>query len=101
MDSNGDLKVDGVRWDLSALYDGLADPRLDLDLEEALARATQFGERYRGTINVAGGPAADWIAEAMGELESILEQADKPAVFAGLLHAACTSLGLASAANLR
>ena len=88
MDSNADLKVDGVRWDLSALYDGLADPRLDLDMEEALARATAFGERYRGTINVSGGPAAEWVAGAMGELESILEQADKPAVFAGLLHAA-------------
>ena len=34
------------------------------------------------------GPPADWVAGAVAELESILEQADKPAVYAGLLHAA-------------
>jgi oligoendopeptidase F len=88
MDTNRDLKVEGVRWDLSALYDGLGDPRLDRDLEAALQRATAFAARYRGTINIPGGPAAGWVAEAMAELESILEQADKPAIFAGLLHAA-------------
>jgi oligoendopeptidase F len=88
MDTNTDLQVTDVRWDLAALYDGPADPRLERDLEDALARATAFGERYRGTINVADGPAADWVAGAMAEFESILEQADKPAIFAGLLHAA-------------
>ncbi|MBX3026082.1 M3 family oligoendopeptidase [bacterium] len=88
MDTNTDLQVDGVRWDLAALYDGVADPRLEQDLATALRRATAFAERYRGTVNVAGGPAPAWIAEAMAELESILEQADKPAIFAGLLHAA-------------
>src|SRR5512144_1826754 len=88
MDSNHDLQVADVRWDLSALYDGLADPRIDHDLDTALTRATAFAERFRGTINVPGGPAAGWVAEAMAEFESILEQADRPAVYAGLLHAA-------------
>lgn len=83
-----DLQVGGVHWDLGALYEGLADPRLDQDLEAALRRATAFAARYRGTIDVPGGPRAAWVAEAMAELESILEQADRPAVFAGLLHAA-------------
>ena len=50
--------------------------------------AETFAERFRGTINVPGGPAAGWVAEAMAEFESILEQADRPAVYAGLLHAA-------------
>ena len=88
MDQNSELQVAGVRWDLSALYDDVADPRLEQDLAAALRRATAFAERYRGTINVAGGPAAAWVAEAVTELESILEQADKPAIYAGLLHAA-------------
>lgn len=83
-----DLAVTGVTWNLNDLYAGPSDPALTRDLDEALARATAFGQRYRGTINVAGGPAAAWVAAAVAELESILEQADKPAVYAGLLHAA-------------
>ena len=88
MDTNTDLQVTDVRWDLAALYDSPTDLRLERDLDEALTRATAFAERYRGTINVPGGPAADWVAGAVAEMESILEQADKPAVYAGLLHAA-------------
>jgi oligoendopeptidase F len=84
----GDLEVDDVRWDLSVLYAAPTDPRLEQDLAAALERATGFAARYRGTVDVAGGPAASWMAAAMVELESILEQGDKPAVYAGLLHAA-------------
>jgi len=83
-----DLGVSGVTWNLADLYAGPDDAALQRDLSEALARATAFAARYRGTINVAGGPAPQWIADAVVELESILEQADKPAAFAGLLHAA-------------
>ena len=83
-----DLGVSGVTWNLADLYAGPDDAALQRDLSEALARATAFAARYRGTINVAGGPAPQWIADAVVEIESILEQADQPAAFAGLLHAA-------------
>ena len=88
MDANTDLQVADVAWDLSALYDAPTDPRIEADLAAALARAEAFAARYRGTIDVAGGPAPAWVAEAVAELEAILEQSDKPAVYAGLLHAA-------------
>jgi oligoendopeptidase F len=86
--SAGDLGVTGVVWNLRDLYAGPGDPALARDLDEALARATAFGERYRGTIDVAGGPAPARVAAAVAEVESIVEQADKSAVYAGLLHAA-------------
>ena len=86
--STKDLGVTGVAWNLRDLYEGPDDPAITHDLDEALARATAFGERYRGTINTVGGPAPAWVAGAVAEVESIVEQADKPSVYAGLLHAA-------------
>jgi oligoendopeptidase F len=83
-----DLQVDDVGWDLSALYDAPTDPRIEQDLAAALARAEAFAARCRGTIDVPGGPPPARMAEGLAELESILEQGDKPAVYAGLLHAA-------------
>ena len=88
METNRDLQVEGVRWDLSVLYDAPTDPRLEQDLAAALERARAFAARYRGTVDVPGGPSAAWMAAALAELEAILEQADKPAVYAGLVHAA-------------
>src|SRR5690554_1203855 len=86
--TNTELAVAGVTWNLADLYAGPDDPHLERDLQTALERAQAFAERYRGTINVEGGPAPEWVAAAVAELESILEQADKPRVYAGLLHAA-------------
>lgn len=88
METVADLQVSDVSWDLSALYDAPTDPRIEQDLTAALQRAEAFAARYRGTIGVAEGPAPAWVAAAMTELEAILEQCDKPAVYAGLLHAA-------------
>jgi oligoendopeptidase F len=82
--------ADSVAWDLSDLYAAVDDPRLGADLDAALARAKAFEARYRGRIDVPGGPAADFLLEAVRELEGLAEQMDRPAVFAGLLHAAKT-----------
>jgi len=83
-----DLQVEGVGWDLSDLYESAADPALERDLAAALDRAKSFNARYRGTINVPGGPSPEWVARGLAEMEVILEQTDKPAIYAGLLHAA-------------
>jgi len=83
-----DLAVRGVAWDLGALYASPRDPRLQADLGVALERARGFAARYRGTINVPGGPTPEWVAGAVAEIEAIYEQADKPGVYAHLLHAA-------------
>jgi oligoendopeptidase F len=78
----------GIVWDLRDLYASAQDPALQHDLEQAFERAQAFEKRYRGTINVPGGPAAAWLADALREMEAILELADQPAIYADLLHAA-------------
>ena len=77
--------ADGVRWDLTDLYNGENDPRIDKDLDTADALATKFADRYRGKIGSLG---AGKLAGAVSELEGIVELADAPVLFAQLLHAA-------------
>jgi oligoendopeptidase F len=80
----------GVQWDLADLYFGVDDARLSADLDEALKRAQAFETTYRGQINIPGGPKPNQLLAALKELESILEQLDRPAVYASLVHAAKT-----------
>jgi oligoendopeptidase F len=82
--------ADGVSWDLSDLYRGLDDPQINRDLETALSRAQAFEAAYRGKIAADGGPSPETLLAALRELESLFEQMDKPAVYAGLAHAAKT-----------
>jgi len=78
----------GITWDLGDLYAGPDDPRLGQDLDGPLQAARRFAEAYRGTINVQGGPSATRVAEAVGAMEAVLEQAGKACAYAELLHAA-------------
>jgi oligoendopeptidase F len=80
----------GIHWDLRDLYAGVGDPRIHGDLDGALTRAQSFEASYRGKIAVDGGPAPDVLATAVAELECLSEQMGKPAVYAGLVHAAKT-----------
>jgi oligoendopeptidase F len=82
--------ADGVAWDLSDLYAGPEDPRVEADLDAAHGRARAFESRYRGKIIAPGGPPAGLLLEAVRELEGIFEQMDRPAVYASLSHAAKT-----------
>src|SRR5437764_8102322 len=82
--------ADGVAWDLHDLYASVNDPGIMQDLQAALHRAQAFEAAYRGKIDVHGGPPADRLLAALQELESLSEQMDKPAVYAGLVHAAKT-----------
>lgn len=82
--------ADGVSWNLADLYRGVDDPQINEDLATALRRAQAFEASYRGQIQVEGGPLAELLLAALQELESLSEQMDKPAVYAGLVHAAKT-----------
>ena len=42
--------AEAVEWDLSDLYDGPDDPRIESELDEGLAAAQAFRERYRGGL---------------------------------------------------
>jgi oligoendopeptidase F len=77
----------GVRWDLSHLYAGPDDPKIEADLAGAHAAATAFAERYRGRVAALG--AAE-LARAVDELEALQAPAARAGAFAGLLFAADT-----------
>jgi oligoendopeptidase F len=79
----------GVRWDLSDLYAGPDDPRIDADLDAALAQAKALAERLRGRVASLG--AAE-LAAAVDELERIQTPAARAGVYSGLLFAADTAV---------
>ena len=83
--------AEGVRWDLSDLYASPSDPTWAQDLERILADAASFAERYRGTVNVPGGPKAGHLLGALQAFEDIHERASRAGAFARLLHAADTA----------
>ena len=83
-----DINASGIAWDLGDLYAAPDDPALRADLDEATRRAAAFAAKYRGTIDTTPAPEPEWVAAAVAEIESISEQAARPAIYAGLLHAA-------------
>ena len=78
----------GVRWDLSHLFAGPDDPAIDAALDQSLAGARAFAERYRGRL--ASLEAADLCA-AVDAYEEIQEPAARAGAYAGLLFAADTA----------
>src|SRR5262245_52862332 len=79
----------GVRWDLSDLYAGPDDPRIEGDLATGLERAKRFAAAHRG--RVAGYSAAE-LAEILDDYETMQEPVARCGAYAGLLFAADTSV---------
>lgn len=76
-------------WDLSDLYQGIDDPKIEADLHASLQRAGRFEGQYRGRI-LSGEMTGKRFVEALGELESIREQGDRVLAYAYLVFAADT-----------
>ncbi|MGI9430588.1 MAG: M3 family oligoendopeptidase [Myxococcota bacterium] len=92
-ESSSEAKFDpgpaaGVQWNLSDLYAGVDDPKLDADLASALERSQAFAERYRGHVQEL---SAAELAAAVDEYESLQEPVGRAGSFVGLLFAADTS----------
>ena len=85
------LSAVGVRWDLSDLFASHDDPRIQDTLADCRARAQAFAQRYRGTINIAGGPEPQHMQGAIRELEELQEALGRVGAFAGLTYASDTS----------
>jgi oligoendopeptidase F len=73
-----------VAWDLSDLYEGQEDPRLEEEIEEAERSAEAFRERYHGEVSQLDAVA---LAEAVAERERIESTLDRPLTFAHLRFA--------------
>ena len=80
--------AEAVEWDLSDLYDGPDDPRIESELDEGLAAAQAFRERYRGGL---GELTAAELNDAVVELERIKSVATRVETFARLRQAADAS----------
>ena len=78
----------GVRWDLSDLFAGPDDPRIDADLDRALAAAREFAARHRGTLATLDARA---LAGAVDALETLQEPVARVGAYASLLFAADTA----------
>ena len=64
----------GVTWDLSDLFNGPDDPRLDEELASIDRASEAFALRFRGTIDVPGGPSAGWLRDGVAALEALHER---------------------------
>src|SRR5262245_34634017 len=71
------------RWDLSAYYSGLKDPKIQKDLTKALEEAAKFAGKYRGKITETVGPRL--VLSALRDAEKIYLTASKPVIFAQLV----------------
>lgn len=79
-----------VRWDLSALFSGIDDPKIEANWTSVHAMADAFAEKYRDQIDTPD-LTADTLAEALTSYEKLANEAGKPIGFAHLLFAADTS----------
>nr|WP_237182625.1 M3 family oligoendopeptidase [Roseomonas marmotae] len=69
-------------WDLSDLYDGSGDPKLEADLKQADSEARAFSERYAGKLADLSGDA---LAEGIATYERIEEVLGRAMSYAQLV----------------
>jgi oligoendopeptidase F len=81
-------QADLPRWDLSALYAGMDDPKLEADLTQAAEQARAFCARYQGGLATLSGAQ---LAEALETFEGVEEKLGRAGSYASLLFAADSS----------
>ncbi|MFO7791831.1 MAG: M3 family oligoendopeptidase [Candidatus Saliniplasma sp.] len=77
--------ADGVKWDLSDLYDDHEDPNIQEDIDESLEEAGRFREEFKGKVE-NGDLTAKEFQEAMQWYEDIYEKIAKVYSFAQLYY---------------
>jgi oligoendopeptidase F len=75
--------AEGVRWDLSELFESPTDPQLEAALARSLERAIAFEARYKGRVAFL---EPGEFASMMRELEDDEDLAARPEVYAYLHH---------------
>ena len=80
--------AEAIEWDLSDLFDGPDDPRIEAELADGLAAAQAFRERYHGKL---GELSAAELNDAVAELERIKAASTRVETYARLRQAADAS----------
>ncbi|MBS1706498.1 MAG: M3 family oligoendopeptidase [Armatimonadetes bacterium] len=81
-----ELESPKVHWDLSALFSGIDDPRIDQSWELAHQRADEVIRKYRGQIE-SEALSAETLLRAILDVERLSQDADKAPLYANLLFA--------------
>jgi oligoendopeptidase F len=81
-----EMPVPQVRWDLSALFSSITDPKIAETWARAENAADAFAAKYRGKI-ASPDCTAELLAEGISELEALIQDAAKPGSYANLLFA--------------
>ncbi len=79
-----------VVWDLSDLYSGVDDPRIEQDIARIKTKAEDFERKFKGKIAVEN-LNARFLRQALDEYEEILREEAKPLTYASLLFTADTT----------
>lgn len=79
-----------VRWDLSALFSGTNDPKIEATWADLLARAKKFESQFRGKID-SPDLTPEVLLDALRQMEQLSSDASKPIGYASLIFAADTS----------
>ena len=80
--------AEAIEWDLSDLFEGPDDPRIESELDDGLAAAQTFRERYHGKL---GELSAAELNDAVAELERIKAASTRVETYARLRQAADAS----------
>ena len=75
-----------VRWDLSALFSSMEDPKIESTWALSHERADAFAAKYRGKIN-SPDLTAETLSQALSELEELTTDVAKPMAYSNLLFA--------------
>ena len=78
--------AEGIRWDLSDLYSGLKDKKIQRDINDLFKKSEEFEKKYRGKINSTK-LTPRVLQNAVQELEYISEKIGKLLSFAHLVFA--------------
>jgi oligoendopeptidase F len=81
--------AEGIRWDLSDLYSGLKDKKIQRDIDDLFRRSEAFEKKYRGEINSTK-LSTKVLHNAVQDLERISEKIGKLLSFAYLVFAGDT-----------
>ena len=79
--------ADPSRWDLTSIYSGLTDPRIETDLEAALNDAQALSAKFKSRVSSLTPPEA---LELIEGLEDVHYRSYRPSWFAGLMFSAQT-----------
>jgi oligoendopeptidase F len=78
--------AEGIRWDLTDLYEGTEDPQIKTDLETLFQKAQEFEKEYRGKVS-SSHLNDEILTEILKTLEALLDQLEKIAAHAYLIFA--------------